>query len=150
VTGKVPAKTRTRFRLNLPSVKPGQYLAWRREIQQELRRQDNQFTFPERWRLKLKARIYLPVARWHAIDVDNCLKSLMDALQGAVRGKGRKWADRQLMVIPNDNQVTRQRSSRRRRADTGRVVDTWSCNESRASTDRQGRGQGQGREAKHT
>jgi Holliday junction resolvase RusA-like endonuclease len=105
VTGKVPAKARTRFRLDLPSVKPGQYLAWRREIQRELRRLDKQFTFPERWRLKLKARIYLPVSRWPAIDVDNCLKSLMDALQGAVTDKGRKWADRKLLVIPNDNQV---------------------------------------------
>lgn len=50
--------------------------------------------------------MYLPEARWHAIDVDNCLKSLLDALQGAVTGTGRKMASRPI-VIPNDNQVYR-------------------------------------------
>ena len=78
----------------------------------------NGFHFAPDGRLALKARVYLPQERWHAIDVDNCLKSLMEALQGAVTGSGSKLAKAPI-VIPNDNQVyaatiAKARQARRR------------------------------------
>jgi hypothetical protein len=97
-------KARIRFYLRLPEVKPGDYVGWREAIHREIQARGDGFEFPPDWRLGLKARVYLPQERWHAIDVDNCLKSLMEALQGAVTGSGSKLAKAPI-VIPNDNQV---------------------------------------------
>lgn len=68
---------KTRFYLRLPAVKLGEYAAWREAIHSEIEARGNDLQFDSDWRLALKARVYLPQKRWHAIDIDNCLKSLM-------------------------------------------------------------------------
>ena len=51
--------------------------------------------------------MYLPKEHWHRIDVDNVLKKLMDALQGAVPGQGKKNYTGARVLSENDSQVYR-------------------------------------------
>jgi Holliday junction resolvase RusA-like endonuclease len=101
-----PEPTITTFKMRLPEVKPGKLREWRGHVARDLnkRKRKKAGTFSKHVRLAAKVRLYLPPTTWHKIDVDNTLKALMDALQGAIEGHGRKDYSGS-RVIPEDNQV---------------------------------------------
>ena len=79
---------------------------WCRAIHRALRERCSHLRYAKTDRLSVKVRVYLPRARWNRIDVDNALKQVMDALQGAVGGEGKKGA-REPVLIPEDAQIYR-------------------------------------------
>src|SRR5580765_5262576 len=100
-----PVKTLVRFKMRLPEVQPGRLREWRKQVSDDLgKRPSDTDIFAKAARLSIKVRLYLPKSTWHKIDVDNTLKALMDALQGAIEGSGRKDYSGP-KVIPEDAQV---------------------------------------------
>jgi Holliday junction resolvase RusA-like endonuclease len=95
------------FKMRLPEVEPGKLREWRSHVSRDLKNRIDSGglkPFCKYARLAAKVRLYLPPTTWHKIDVDNTVKALMDALQGAIEGSGRKDYSG-AKVIPEDNQV---------------------------------------------
>jgi len=60
-------------------------------------------------KLKLTDHVAMRASLWFPrkeIDLDNALKHLLDALQGAIGGEGKKTS-RHKRLVPNDNQIYR-------------------------------------------
>jgi len=93
-------------------------IAWRRAIAEIL--SSKQINIPSSLPLELDILLYLPRNKM-INDVDNRLKDIMDALQGALGGTKSKQRSG---VIKNDNQIFRVVIEKRppKKADCGRVT----------------------------
>src|SRR5688572_25222308 len=76
---------------------------WRRQILRNVRRaaKENSIKYERDQLFAVEVVLYMDRGKRHDIhDVDNRLKDILDALQGAFRGSGRK-----LRLIKNDNKI---------------------------------------------
>jgi len=97
------AKPRSFFKLALPSfdnVKPWKWYSWRKRVWRELQKSEH-IRFG-RAKVELRVWGYLP----QRMDIDNCLKNIIDALQGAIGGS-KPNRKKRFKIIENDNQVYR-------------------------------------------
>lgn len=101
------AKRRMKLVVMLPPYQPKRR-AWRREISARVqeRRRDLNLSYTKDDKLTVSIRLYLqrPGNR-SMMDVDNCAKQIMDALQGRFGGsKAKKYNKR---LVRNDSQIWR-------------------------------------------
>lgn len=96
------AKTRQTIRAILPTYLKDRQ-KWRKQILRNVRRvkQENGIEYEPEQLFAVEVILYMDRGKRHDIhDVDNRLKDILDALQGAFRGSGRK-----LRLIKNDNKI---------------------------------------------
>lgn len=101
------AKRRMKLVVTLPPYQPRR-MAWRREINARVqeRRRDLKLSYAKDDKLTVSIRLYLQRPGHRSVmDVDNCAKQIMDALQGRFGGSKKKKYGKRL--IPNDSQVWR-------------------------------------------
>ena len=83
---------------------------WRKAVYRAVaeRQRKTSVKYTKNDRLAVSIRLYFTNKRAAEIhDVDNRLKDCLDALQGAVGGKGKKAVRRLPAIVPNDNQIWR-------------------------------------------
>ena len=80
---------------------------WRKQIHTIVKREAERrhVTYKENDRLQIDVRLYMNEYEVLVHDVDNRLKDILDALQGAVGGP--KSFRKSNAIIPNDNQIFR-------------------------------------------
>lgn len=96
------AKIRQTIRAILPTYQKDRQ-QWRNQILRNVRRvkQENGIDYEPDQMFAVEVILYMDRGKRHDIhDIDNRLKDILDALQGAFRGSGRK-----LRLINNDNKI---------------------------------------------
>ena len=81
----------TRLRINLPPFKSGR-TEWRRLVHRAIlgAKLSSGVRFVQGQPVAVTVRLLLPPAKFHGVDLDNRVKHIMDALQGAIAGEGKK------------------------------------------------------------
>jgi Holliday junction resolvase RusA-like endonuclease len=81
-------------------------LAWRRKIYDAIVKvqQGSSVKYDENDKLEVEICLYLVPYKLTTLDLDNRAKTILDALQGFMRDKGKNGLP---CIIPNDNQIYR-------------------------------------------